>query len=1059
MMAIEELDIDKLYQEAQNRWLKPAEVHFLLQNYEKQHLMQENPQNPPSGSLFLFNRRVHRFFRKDGYAWRKKRDGRTVGEAHERLKVGNVDALNCYYAHGEQNPNFQRRCFWMLAPAWDHIVLVHYREVTEGRHNGGSTLSFSTESSSPFSQSAVYNARIPNGQNWSSLSPGESVGEVSSKLASGNMYLEPHDVHSDIDIGASSEQEVNHALRRLEEQLSLDNDADAMSYMEKLPPYSNQDGNSKYSGTFNKERVRVKHSSKQDDIRNIMLPQYEGVKMDLYGQHSTVESWTDMLEMFPSPSGINPQGQGFDKLLLKGVLDSSKGKSLSSSEKLQHSANVAKHHERMTSKWHQSITSEQNGNVYCSSSEKSLSRQLSETRRFLLESDDPIDSSQSELLQEVENTFSTYSSGASSHEATSKGLTPHEVNSVNWMEARPGLIGSSNKFSPGYYETWFDQESHLGTPPLAPDVSLTLAEVQRFHIREVSPEWAYSGEQTKVIITGDFLCSPSECSWACMFGDVEVSVEVIQEGVLRCLSPQHSSGWVSFCLTSGNREACSEVREFEFQPEPQTSSLGSIFQQREENKTKEELALLLRFVGVLRHGFDSVTVQKEDSVESGTELFKKWIVADDPWGHIIEALIVGNATSIQTLEWMVEELLKDKLQSWALSKVQYCDGVTDSSLSKQEQGMIHMIAALGYEWALSPILSSGVGINFRDINGWTALHWAARFGREKMVAALVAAGASAGAVTDPTSQNLSGNSPATIAATRGHKGLAGYLSEVALTSHLYSLTLEENEISKCSAAVEAERTLEIVSDRSEQLPITTTEDQLSLKDSLAAVRNSAQAAARIQAAFRAHSFHKRQQRAASSFDEYGLTPDGISVLSKFQRGFRSLPAHKINNAVLSIQKNYRGWKGRKEFLNLRRNVVKIQAHVRGHQVRKKYKVVIWAVGVLEKAILRWRRRGMGLRGFKSEQEPTEGNVEEEEEEDILKVFRKQKVHAAVDEDVARVLSMSDSAEARQQYRRMRMLESSQQAKAELGNHGCESRLTSQGNDDNMENEDYMYHFS
>ena len=39
------------------------------------------------GSLLLFNRRIMRFFRKDGHNWRKKKDGKTVGEAHERLKV------------------------------------------------------------------------------------------------------------------------------------------------------------------------------------------------------------------------------------------------------------------------------------------------------------------------------------------------------------------------------------------------------------------------------------------------------------------------------------------------------------------------------------------------------------------------------------------------------------------------------------------------------------------------------------------------------------------------------------------------------------------------------------------------------------------------------------------------------------------------------------------------------------------------------------------------------------------------------------------------------------
>lgn len=49
------------------------------------------------GSLFLFNKRVLRFFRRDGHNWRKKKDGRTVQEAHERLKV----CYTCkYLVHG-----------------------------------------------------------------------------------------------------------------------------------------------------------------------------------------------------------------------------------------------------------------------------------------------------------------------------------------------------------------------------------------------------------------------------------------------------------------------------------------------------------------------------------------------------------------------------------------------------------------------------------------------------------------------------------------------------------------------------------------------------------------------------------------------------------------------------------------------------------------------------------------------------------------------------------------------------------------------------------------------
>ena len=87
--------------------------------------------------------------------------------------------------------------------------------------------------------------------------------------------------------------------------------------------------------------------------------------------------------------------------------------------------------------------------------------------------------------------------------------------------------------------------------------------------------------------------------------------------------------------------------------------------------------------------------------------------------------------------------------------------------------------------------------------------------------------------------------------------------------------------------------------------------------------------------------------------------------------------------------------------------------MRGYQVRKNYKVC-WAVGVLEKVVLRWRRRGVGLRGYRPEQE----SIDESEDEDILKVFRKQKVDEAIDEAVSRVLSMVESSEARQQYHRL-----------------------------------------
>ncbi|AQK43248.1 Calmodulin-binding transcription activator 4 [Zea mays] len=80
-------DINVLREEARSRWLKPSEVYYILQNHERFPITHEAPKKPPSGSLFLYNRRVNRYFRRDGHTWRRKKDGRTVGEAHERLKV------------------------------------------------------------------------------------------------------------------------------------------------------------------------------------------------------------------------------------------------------------------------------------------------------------------------------------------------------------------------------------------------------------------------------------------------------------------------------------------------------------------------------------------------------------------------------------------------------------------------------------------------------------------------------------------------------------------------------------------------------------------------------------------------------------------------------------------------------------------------------------------------------------------------------------------------------------------------------------------------------------
>lgn len=102
-------------------------------------------------------------------------------------------------------------------------------------------------------------------------------------------------------------------------------------------------------------------------------------------------------------------------------------------------------------------------------------------------------------------------------------------------------------------------------------------------------------------------------------------------------------------------------------------------------------------------------------------------------------------------------------------------------------------------------------------------------------------------------------------------------------------------------------------------------------------------------------------------------------------------------------------------------------------MRKNYRKVVWSVGIVEKVILRWRRKRRGLRGFQPEKQlegfqpekQLEGpswqiqpaKAEAEDEYDFLKDGRKQ-AEGRLQRALARVRSMNQYPEARDQYRRL-----------------------------------------
>lgn len=98
-------------------------------------------------------------------------------------------------------------------------------------------------------------------------------------------------------------------------------------------------------------------------------------------------------------------------------------------------------------------------------------------------------------------------------------------------------------------------------------------------------------------------------------------------------------------------------------------------------------------------------------------------------------------------------------------------------------------------------------------------------------------------------------------------------------------------------------------------------------------------------------------------------------------------------------------------------------------MRRQYKRIIWSVGVVEKAILRWRHKRRGLRGMHSTEVTVSMRIDSDPsssigdevtgEEDFFRISREQ-AEARLTRSVVRVQALFRSYKAQQEYRRMKM---------------------------------------
>ncbi|KAJ6726500.1 CALMODULIN-BINDING TRANSCRIPTION ACTIVATOR 6 [Salix purpurea] len=514
---------------------------------------------------------------------------------------------------------------------------------------------------------------------------------------------------------------------------------------------------------------------------------------------------------------------------------------------------------------------------------------------------------------------------------------------------------------------------------------------QMFTITDFSPAWGFSNQTTKILVTGYFheqYLHLAKSKLFCICGDAFVLAEVVQAGVYSCMVLPHSPGLVNLCLSLDGSKPISQILSFEYLAPPVHDSVVL----SEEKSRWEEFHIQMRLTYLLSSTSKTLNALSSKvspaKLKEAKKFANKTSNISNTWAHLIKSIEGSRISVAQAKDGLFELSLRNAIKEWLLERI--LEGCKTTEYDTQGLGVIHLCAIMGYTWSAYLFSWSGLSLDFRDKHGWTAIHWAAYYGREKMVAALLSAGAKPNLVTDPTKENPSGCTAADLASAKGYDGLAAYLSEKALVAQFESMIIAGNATG--SLQMTATDTL-----NSENL----SEEELHLKDALAAYRTAAGAAARIQVAFREHSLkvHTKAVQSSSPEDE----ARNIIAAMKIQHAFRNYESKKKMAAAAHIQHRFRTWKTRREFLNMRRHAIRIQAVFRGFQARKQY------------------RKRKGFRGLQVEPVETYGDPKHESdtEEDFYKISQKQ-AEERVERSVIRVQAMFRSKQAQEQYRRMKL---------------------------------------
>ncbi|KAB2040212.1 hypothetical protein ES319_D02G067300v1 [Gossypium barbadense] len=341
-----------------------------------------------------------------------------------------------------------------------------------------------------------------------------------------------------------------------------------------------------------------------------------------------------------------------------------------------------------------------------------------------------------------------------------------EINTLEWDELLVANGANDSIASRGDNVSCFDQQNQMAVNDFSNYILVTGV----FH-----QAYQHLAKSTLFCVCGD-LCTPAE---------------IVQVGVYRCLLSQHSPGLVNLYMSLDGHKPISQVLGFEyFTP----LSHDPIFPTEDESR-QEEFQLQMRLAYLLFSTSKSLDILLGNKVSpnilKGVKKFaQKTTNMSDCWKYLMKSFEENRVSSTQAKDSLLEIALKNRLRDWLLERI--IEGGKTNEHDTQGQGVLHLCAILGYTWAMYLYSWSGLSLDFRDKHGWTALHWAAFYGREKMVAVLLSAGAKPNLVTDPTTRNPNGYTAADLASLKGYEGLAAYLSEEALVAHFNDMAVAGN---------------------------------------------------------------------------------------------------------------------------------------------------------------------------------------------------------------------------------------------------------------------------